>query len=273
MFVQGRRYRRRSLHANYGGQRQGGISTPRDYPIVLIFTGQTGQQYGYDDTWTDEGIFEYTGEGQRGDMRIAKGNSAILRHAENGKDLHLFEAAGRAFVRYIGQMVCTGFETRSAPDVDGHPREAIVFHLVPIEATGSPPASVSRNSTPADLGLLWTMQMGELRTRATGEARSAVGRRQATRTTFERSEAIRVYVLRRADRFCEACGSRAPFTRVDGRPYLEPHHIRRLSDGGPDDPAWVAGVCPNCHRRAHHGEDGPEFNDGLAAKIQEKEAS
>lgn len=53
---------------------------------------------------------------------------------------------------------------------------------------------------------------------------------------------------------------RAPFRTQDGQPYLEPHHIRRLSDGGPDDPRWVAGLCPNCHRRAHHSL---EFNNEL----------
>jgi hypothetical protein len=39
-------------------------------------------------------------------------------------------------------------------------------------------------------------------------------------------------------------------------PNLEPHHIRRLADGGPDHPRWVAALCPTCHRRVHHGVDG-----------------
>lgn len=31
-----------------------------------------------------------------------------------------------------------------------------------------------------------------------------------------------------------------------------------------DHPRWVAAVCPNCHRRVHHGQDGTEYNNELA---------
>lgn len=267
MFVRGRRYRRSALHQQYGGQRQGGISTPKSYPIVLIFTGRSGERYGYQDGWTDEGVFEYTGEGQRGDMRMAKGNLAILQHADQGRDVHLFEAAGPAFVRYVGQMVCTGFATRVAPDAAGRSRKAIMFHLAPIEGT----TSTEEPEQASDVGRLWTMPMAGLRRVAAGSAKPVARRREQQRTTFQRSQAVRVYVLRRADGVCEACGAPAPFTAVDGRLYLEPHHLRRLSDGGPDDPLWVAGVCPNCHRQAHHGKDRRTFNSTLAAKTREKE--
>ncbi|HUN98983.1 MAG TPA: HNH endonuclease signature motif containing protein [Bradyrhizobium sp.] len=50
-------------------------------------------------------------------------------------------------------------------------------------------------------------------------------------------------------------------------PYLEPHHLRRLSDGGPDHPAQVIALCPNCHRRVHAGADGPKYNVALTAKM------
>lgn len=38
-------------------------------------------------------------------------------------------------------------------------------------------------------------------------------------------------VVRPAGHLCEGCGAPAPFMRRDGRPYLEPHHTRRLTDG------------------------------------------
>jgi 5-methylcytosine-specific restriction protein A len=47
--------------------------------------------------------------------------------------------------------------------------------------------------------------------------------------------------------------------------------MRRVSDGGPDDPCSVAAICPNCHREAHHGERGAALNEKLAAKIEELE--
>jgi 5-methylcytosine-specific restriction protein A len=79
-----------------------------------------------------------------------------------------------------------------------------------------------------------------------------------------RSKAIGVYVLKRASGKCEGCDAPAPFNKPNGQPYLEPRHIRRLSDGGPDHPRWVVAVCPNCHRRAHHADDASQYNRRLS---------
>ena len=91
MFTPGTLYIRAHLHTQFGGQRQGGISTPARFPIILLFTGEAGKQYGCQDRTTDAGVFLYTGEGQRGDMTFTKGNLAIRDHTQNGEDLHLFE--------------------------------------------------------------------------------------------------------------------------------------------------------------------------------------
>src|SRR5271169_2136063 len=91
VFSPGRMYRRRELHEKFGGQRQGGISTPARAPFVLLITGDSGKQHGYSDEWSDDGLFLYTGEGQHGDMRLSGGNLAIRDHGKNGKALHVFE--------------------------------------------------------------------------------------------------------------------------------------------------------------------------------------
>ncbi len=65
MFEQGKEYvRRTELHGRYGGQWQGGISTPAEQPLVLIFTSEGGARHGYRDRWLDADTFEYWGEGQ-----------------------------------------------------------------------------------------------------------------------------------------------------------------------------------------------------------------
>jgi len=46
LFTIGQSYIRREIHSKFGGQAQGGISTPANYPFVLAFTGKQGQQYG-----------------------------------------------------------------------------------------------------------------------------------------------------------------------------------------------------------------------------------
>ena len=129
MFIEGESYRRRELHATYGGQQQGGISTPVNYPIIFLFAGETGEQYGYADGWSDDDVYLYTGEGQTGDMQFRAGNRAIRDHEDNGKDLHLFQYVRQGFVRYLGQMVCVGYHFRRAPDQSGNLRQVIVFEL------------------------------------------------------------------------------------------------------------------------------------------------
>ena len=74
-------------------------------------------------------------------------------------------------------------------------------------------------------------------------------------------------MLRRSNGVCECCDTEAPFKTKQGRPYLEPHHLRRISDGGPDDPRWVATVRPNCHKEVHYGIDGGLLNQKLVDKL------
>lgn len=79
------------------------------------------------------------------------------------------------------------------------------------------------------------------------------------------------YALARAGGIREACKHPAPFLRVNGSPYLEVHHIDRLSDGGLDAPHRVAAICPTCHRRIRCGADGALIDDKLRAKIEQLE--
>ena len=46
-------YKRTDLHEIFGGQRQGGISTPKDNKVILLFSGSSGEQYGYEDGWVN----------------------------------------------------------------------------------------------------------------------------------------------------------------------------------------------------------------------------
>jgi 5-methylcytosine-specific restriction enzyme A len=133
MFNKGEIYRRVDLHKTYGGQRQGGISTPSKHNMVMIFSGPTGEQYGYADGWTKSGKYRYTGEGQIGDMQFVRGNRAIRDHLENGTDIHLFEYIRQGFVEYIGEMRYENHFIRQGKDKDGHVRQVIIFELVPVD--------------------------------------------------------------------------------------------------------------------------------------------
>ena len=92
----------------------------------------------------------------------------------------------------------------------------------------------------------------------------------STRTVNNRSVAIKAYALKRANGFCEGCNQPSPFMGKHGHPFLEVHHVHRLSDGGPDAPDAIVAICPNCHRRAHYAVDAQEFNQKLTQIAQMK---
>jgi 5-methylcytosine-specific restriction enzyme A len=120
----------RHIHDVYGGQRQGGISTPKRGPFIFLFTGESGSQYGYHDGPSSDGIFLYTGEGQIGDMEFVRGNLAIRDHKCTGRDLLLFERLGEpGSYRFSGYFTCDGFEYGTSPDKTGASRRIIIFHL------------------------------------------------------------------------------------------------------------------------------------------------
>jgi 5-methylcytosine-specific restriction endonuclease McrA len=111
----------------------------------------------------------------------------------------------------------------------------------------------------------------ELRRVATMRSRKSTPGRNTKTVYRARSLAIRLYVLRRADGYCEYCEYEAPFYKSDGTPYLEPHHTTRLADDGPDHPSHVIALCPNCHRRAHHAGNAKAFNSELKALLHKLE--
>ncbi|MGH7381604.1 MAG: HNH endonuclease [Candidatus Methylomirabilales bacterium] len=265
MFEIGRIYKRSDVHSMHGGQKQGGISTPKARPFIMLFSGG-GEQYGYRDGWDENKVFLYSGEGQLGNMQFTAGNKAIRDHSRDGKDLHLFEQVGDGQVCYLGCFICCSWNYRQAKDKSGKTRRAIIFHLVPLEGAYSPVESAEAPATQLRLEL---QPLDELRKKALASASVPVEStpKKARRLLYDRSEAIRAYVLSRASGNCEACGSPAPFHRHDGSAYLEPHHTRRLSDGGPDHPRWVAAVCPNCHREIHYGVKGEALNRSLEAHL------
>lgn len=263
----GATYERKALIDQYGGQLQSGIWTPREFPVVLLFSGKSGEQYGYRDHWSD-GVFRYTGEGQSGDMTFDKGNKAIRDHRRDHKDLLLFEDFGKGNgVRFAGVFECVSWSILQGKSKREASRKLIVFDLVPVAtaATATPkPLPVPKTTVP----------LSELRQQAYDAAANPAatnGARTTRQTWYARSEQVRQYVLARANGTCEACDCDAPFKRRDGTLFLEPHHTTRLADEGLDHPASVGAICPTCHRRIHSGDDGGDWNARLVKRIAAKE--
>ena len=162
-------HRKRDVHGLLGGQQQGGISTPRDLPFVIIFTGDAGQAHGYHDFWDDEGMFHYFGEGQSGNMQFKGGNLAIDRHLQQGKRLLVFKSLGHGKpVRYDGEFVkMSSYRRSDTPATRGPDREAIVFRLQPLNSSAFSAAHTIATPSEAELavGSTTAMRLAQVRTK------------------------------------------------------------------------------------------------------------
>ncbi|WP_157256263.1 HNH endonuclease [Pelomonas sp. Root1217] len=273
-FKVGHAYSRvQEITGKFGGSGQSGIAPSRTSPAIFLFTGGSGAQYGYADEFEQSGCLLYAGEGQVGDMQLARGNLAVVNHVQDGRALHVFESQGkgRDYV-YRGEYLYTSHLVRKGPDREGAQRDILVFRLMPVEQLlpieGSGVSeSLATADGPVDLSALRLAAMAAVS--APGGIADAA---EAVRRTYQRSAKVRAYALARAAGICELCSEAAPFQRKsDGSPYLEPHHINRVSDGGLDHPRHLGAICPTCHREIHFGVGGDALNDRLRAVVFARE--
>ena len=268
MFEIGKIYNRRSdIHSKYGGQERGGISTPAKFPYIFIFTGNNGEQYGYTDGYNKEGVFNYTGEGQEGDMKMTKGNLAIRDHQKNRKSIYLFEKVETGY-NFVG--LCNYIDDRieKLNDRNGELRDAIVFRL---DVKNIEEITSSINSVEAPKAVYITKpskgkSLQQLREIALSSTPTHASTQEKIQSIQNRSTAIKLYAQKRANGICEGCNEIAPFETKSG-PYLEVHHLTRLADGGADLPQNIIALCPTCHRKAHYSLDCLEFNNQLINKV------
>ena len=266
-FTKGAVYDRKTeIHGLFGGSFQDGITSSTTYPAIFVFTGESGEQYGYSDHWED-GAFIYTGQGQRGPMTLTRGNRAIAEHANNGRALHLFTARGKGNGHaYMGEFSCADMFKQIQPDVTGQDRMAIVFRLVPVGIPAEIGEVEDQDEDESDLSE--SLVAARLAALAVCKPSSDDLGQSAPRKIYQRSRQVSHYVLMRAKGKCESCEKPAPFMKKDGTPYLEPHHVNRLSDGGLDHPRYVGAVCPSCHREIHSGAHGALLNEKLKRRLE-----
>lgn len=125
---------RKTLHDEYGGGREGGISPSARTPNIFLFTDPpVGRLHGYFDGWGVDGYFHYSGEGQKGDQRMVRGNRAVRDHLADGRSLRLFRGSGGP-VEYLGEFTTAPTEPwyeSEAPESGQSEviRKVIVFRL------------------------------------------------------------------------------------------------------------------------------------------------
>jgi 5-methylcytosine-specific restriction protein A len=139
---------RAEIQPVFGGSVYGGICPADAKANILLYSDEeAGDEFGYKDGWLAEEdeygkVFEYTAAGKEGHQtfggRFGGNNSAVLRHAEQGRTLRLFIAVGTVpgtgtkRHRYVGAFKLDKeqpYVVRAARDVTGAMRNVIVFRL------------------------------------------------------------------------------------------------------------------------------------------------
>jgi 5-methylcytosine-specific restriction protein A len=209
-FVVGAVYDRQAdIHDRFGGQRQYGISTPQGQPYIFLFSGATGSRHGYFDYYDEDGVFHYFGEGQKGDMRMERGNLAIRNHLRTGRRLLVFKSLGGGRQRFVGEFVYEDHDViPDHPDSDGRLRNAIVFRLRPVH---DHPGADPELQLPALLG---AESVG-------ATERQAIVKLRVKQQLFRR----RLSVLERACRL----------TGIDDLRFLRASHIKPWRDASDDE--------------------------------------
>lgn len=267
MFEVGQKYHRWELHDKFGGQRYTGISTPADRALIFLFTGESGENYGYEDEFRGGGTFLYTGEGVEGDMTMDGGNEAIREHRQHNEELHLFEDTDYPWiVTYVGQYEYVGHDWLTLEDRRGDDRDAIRFRLEPASGT----EVVVEDGSPASLSEAELFKKAKQSAPTGSKSLGGTTTSSGGGKNYARSEVVKEFALRTADGVCQGCGQDAPFRDENDEKFLEVHHLFRRSDGGADDPENVIALCPNCHREVHHGKNGDELNKDLIEKAEER---
>jgi len=93
-----------------------------------------------------------------------------------------------------------------------------------------------------------------------GIAVPKIGKAGIGKSGYKRDPAIAAEALRLAIFKCEINTSHQTFiSNVKGQPYLEAHHLIPIGNQGSypfslDVTANIVALCPNCHRRLHHGK-------------------
>ena len=85
--------------------------------------------------------------------------------------------------------------------------------------------------------------------------------------TFERNRKA-VREMKRLYKTCQITGDDFVFSKVDGEPYLEVHHLVPLGEGGSDDPTNLVVISAHIHRMLHYAEvEGIDLSKIVEGKL------
>jgi 5-methylcytosine-specific restriction protein A len=258
-----------TLRTTFHCSAQGAIRRSHGINCLVLVSDHTGPAC--EDKWIGK-VFHFTGMGQGGEQGLSSPlNKTLAGSMESGIRLFLFEVFEDTRYVYIGEVELSDSPYRSRQaDSEKTPRDVFVFPLK-LKGGGRPP--VKRNDLPKKPAepvqkKVKTLPLPELEFQARYAVKKG-SRREVVSEVFEPDEILTEYVKRRAGGFCQLCNQAAPFSTLDGEPYLEIHHIHPVREGGEDAVGNVVALCPNCHRKMHILNQ-PSDIDELKRKVTEQ---
>lgn len=282
IFTIGKEYPREDLLAFVGSkQTQVGIIWGSKVTCCVICTagGRHSQKAGYRDQQNHDGSWDYFGQGQVGHQNpenygnklLINGEKSILlfsTHEPTSKEIqtrkHLsMEHPYSKRYSFEGSYNVGSWDFIVPKQGKRKGDKLLKFHLYPESNVDDEQISPSLYQTGNSLL--------ELRAQAL-KKKGMPCKGKVSSTEYKKASAsIKHYARIRANGICEKCNKKAPFTGIDGMPFLEVHHLLRLADDGPDSPFNVAAICPNCHRGAHYSIERDRICEILIDVIHKKE--
>lgn len=137
LFWRGHTFTRDELHAVFGVPMQGGINFrgKADNPHLTVFTTSVGVEADdnpYHDRWMN-GNLHYTGEGQRGDQQLSRGNLALNSCIAKPYPIYGFRKPLPNRYEYLGRFQTLEALQERQPDADDKDRNVWVFMMQPIQ--------------------------------------------------------------------------------------------------------------------------------------------
>lgn len=138
---------RANIHYVYGGRTQPRISPAGESPYIFLFIDPVGEESaGSPSGMAADGTLHVAGEGLGRDQVMKSGNLSLLRHAEDGKALHVLTKVEKGRYRYAGRFRIAEnlpfyrMDMPAEASADAM-REGIVFRLNPAGPVGMIPRS------------------------------------------------------------------------------------------------------------------------------------
>lgn len=236
---------------NMGGMRRSKATES----LVIISDHTKGL---YDDKWYGDEL-HYTGMGKNGDQTLTGNQNKTLAESDtNGVEVHLFEVFNPSEYIYRGVVhLCDKPYQDDQKDASGNLRKVWIFPLRTEAHTTVSKVSFDSYSKRQERKAK-ELSLPELEKKAREQSTRKVAHRSVVSNAYDRNKYVARYAKERADGICQLCEQEAPFNDKEGKPYLECHHIKWLSEGGDDSLENTVALCPNCHRKMHVVNDSAD---------------